>query len=71
MTMGRYSFIKLVNLVHKASMVVVFLPAIQQDMANFVVTWNIHMVRMINQNGRDLTCHVPDCMFQLWEHEIR
>ena len=52
--MGRHGFIKLLNPVQRASMVVVFLLAIQQDLANFVAAWNVHRVRKINQNGRDL-----------------
>ena len=68
--MGRHGFLNLVNPVQKASMVAVFLPAIQQDLANFVATWNVHRVRKINQNGRHLAGHVPDCMFQSWEREM-
>lgn len=68
--MGRHGFLNLVNPVQKASMVAVFLPAIQQDLAHFVAMWNVHRVRTINENGRHLEGHVPDCMFQSWEREM-
>jgi len=68
--MGRHGFLNLVNPIQRASMVAVFLPAIQQELANFVATWNVHRVRKISQNGRDLAGHIPDCLFQSWEREV-
>ena len=61
--MGCHGFLNQVYPVQRASMVVVFLPAIQQDFANFVATWNVHIVRKVNQNGRNLAGHVLDCVF--------
>jgi hypothetical protein len=54
---------------HKVLMTVVFLPYLQEDVNTFVRAWNLHCVRKINENGREIDGHVLDDIFKSYERE--
>jgi hypothetical protein len=43
---------------HKASLHAVFILAFQRDVDQMVITWNLHRVRKITENGRFILFHV-------------
>lgn len=56
---------------HVASLHAVFVPAIQFDCDYMIRMYNIHPIRKIRENGRDLPGHVPAGRFRPFERIAR
>jgi hypothetical protein len=57
------------NPLHINALLTVFIPRIQEDIDDWIDTWNLHKVRAINDHGRHLASHVPAERFRPWERE--
>jgi len=52
---------------HKAFLHDVFIPAFQKDVDQMVITWNVHMVHKITNNGRFIPSSILAQVFQRHE----
>ena len=69
--MSESGILSIGNPLHAVSVQAVIVPSLQVDVDHIVSLWNLHHVRKIRENGRDLPSHVPAAQFRLAEHIAR